>query len=540
MALNFQISPIPHEEARKLIADKPAVTREVFDKLPDDLKARAFLVTGIEDYDVLQSLRDRIADLPAGANWDDVKKDVVKGLSPWMTPEAAERRAKLLMNHHGFSAFAAAKSRVSDELSDIFPFRQYVSSRISKEPRASHRALDGLILPADHPFWEKHTPPWEFGCNCLPPIDLMAEDVEEEKARDKNRPPEDRRVLDANALKLLNEGTVNRGLNTIVDVRTPKERGGNYENNVRDLNLPYAEIAKRWDDKTREDFEEWARAIPMGDGRDLLSTLQSDAFREEKIKSEPSEGGKSPFEETARELARWLAIDQGAPSLVLAMSGTRRNALLRKERTLAKKSDEHAVLYNKDGTIAGTAKGSGNEVAMPKGQSGLDRLLTHNHPGGSSFSPQDLSAMFQHRLAEIRVSTLAGAFSLSPVSGIRAGRILDRLEEVSAELASPIDSLDLSPSQSERLHSHAVWSILAEEGLINYSYTPMSTEHTDPVPLSASNQEHPRAFDECPPGESPHQWMLKQIAEARSTIEDIENITPSNFPATILNTSAKS
>ncbi len=32
--------------------------------------------------------------------------------------------------------------------------------------RPSHRAMHGIILPVDHPFWDTHTPPDGWGCRC--------------------------------------------------------------------------------------------------------------------------------------------------------------------------------------------------------------------------------------------------------------------------------------------------------------------------------------------------------------------------------------
>lgn len=270
--INFHLKPVPHDEAAKLIADKAPVTRDIFDRMPDEIRARAFVVTGIESHDVLQSLRDRIAELPAGADWDSVKEDVVAGLSPHMTLEDANRRASILMRHHGFSAYAAAQARVQDELIEVFPYRQYISTD-DFAVRPSHAALNGIVLPADHPFWEKHTPPWEWNCRC-DVVELTEIDAEEEKARDKRRNPENRRVLEGSALIQLENGQLNRGPTMNVDVRTPKERGGNYENNVRNLNLPYEEIQKRWDAQTREEFEAWAGTVEIGEAGTIMDWLR--------------------------------------------------------------------------------------------------------------------------------------------------------------------------------------------------------------------------------------------------------------------------
>ena len=36
----------------------------------------------------------------------------------------------------------------------------------SREPRLQHMAWNGLVLPADHPFWQTHFPPCDWGCSC--------------------------------------------------------------------------------------------------------------------------------------------------------------------------------------------------------------------------------------------------------------------------------------------------------------------------------------------------------------------------------------
>lgn len=36
----------------------------------------------------------------------------------------------------------------------------------SKDPRPEHLAFDGIVLPPDHPFWDKFYPPSDHGCSC--------------------------------------------------------------------------------------------------------------------------------------------------------------------------------------------------------------------------------------------------------------------------------------------------------------------------------------------------------------------------------------
>ena len=269
--LSFQTKPVPHAEARALIASKPAVARDIFDTLPQEMQARAFTITGIEDFDVLQAVRDEIAKLPAGADWRSVKKEVMAKISPWFTPEGAANRADLLLSHHAFAAYSATQARIMDAQIAIFPFRQYISTKDGRV-RASHAALHGIILPADHEFWRYHTPPWAWRCRCQV-VELTAEDRDEERARDEQRAPENRRVLEGSSLTQLETGSLNRGINTNVDVRTPKERGGSYQWSARDVSLPYEDIRQRWTPDVLQAFETKAASIQLTGGGSLLDHL---------------------------------------------------------------------------------------------------------------------------------------------------------------------------------------------------------------------------------------------------------------------------
>ncbi|MFN3971254.1 MAG: phage minor head protein [Gemmobacter sp.] len=47
-----------------------------------------------------------------------------------------------------------------------FPFWVYRHGG-SRDPREQHLEWDGLVLPADHPFWATHAPPNGWGCSCF-------------------------------------------------------------------------------------------------------------------------------------------------------------------------------------------------------------------------------------------------------------------------------------------------------------------------------------------------------------------------------------
>jgi SPP1 gp7 family putative phage head morphogenesis protein len=268
----FLLKPAPHKEAAKFISDKPAVARAVFDELLPELRARAFTVSGIEAANVLQDLRDRIADLPLGGDWDKIKADLVEKVSPFMggegdDPEAqakaegkARRRAELLLRLHGFQAYAASAYRVMDRQRDVFPFWMYRSMGDGKV-RDSHAALNGKILPANSAFWQRHYPPWEWGCRCQV-VPMMEMDVEEIRDAEKDRPLEERRVLEGAALEAVEQrGTLVSGPNRVFDLRTPIEKGkpGGFEWSPGELTLTPEQLQERYSPEVWEKFETWAR-----------------------------------------------------------------------------------------------------------------------------------------------------------------------------------------------------------------------------------------------------------------------------------------
>lgn len=271
--------PVPNTEAAKFIADKPVVSREVFNRLLPDLQARAFMVTGIEDANLVQALRDRIAELPQGADWDTVKKDIAEKVSPWIGNEEgqAEKRAELLLRTHGYQAYTVAAEAVAAEQRAAFPYAQYLTSG-DDAVRDSHAALDGLVLPADSPFWDTHTPPWEWGCRCQK-VFLSADDVKDIQGADAAKKPEEQRVLDAERLRAIEtSGVLTRalpgdgGLPRQYNV-TRVEREGAYSFNPSTLTMDAAQLSARYDPEVWAQFEQFARNAKIDDGRTVLDWL---------------------------------------------------------------------------------------------------------------------------------------------------------------------------------------------------------------------------------------------------------------------------
>lgn len=268
----------PHTEAAELIRRKSVVSREVFYGLLPQLRGRAFTVSGVEGAAALQRIRDAIAGLALGGEdntWDKVKERVVEELdAAQFSEKAAERRATLLVRTHGFQAFQAHNWDVAQQDEDTTHL-QYLATEDDRV-RESHLALNGIVLPKNDPFWDKHLPPWEWGCRCR--IRAMNPDlVEEERLADEERNPEDRNVLAGPALDQLRNGTLLRGGQRF-DVTAPSDKpsdGTPFEWHPNDLRLPVGELKLRYDPEVWSGFEEWAKGNFVKRGTTVWNWLMS-------------------------------------------------------------------------------------------------------------------------------------------------------------------------------------------------------------------------------------------------------------------------
>lgn len=214
-----------NKEAAEFIRGKAAVDPNRYRHLPDDLKARGFTVAYVHKVDTLERLRDKIAQLPEGGDWEEIREELAGEISPYMggNAVAAVKKAELLLRTHGFQAYSAGRYLRQMETIEAMPYLMYNTVGDSNV-RDEHEALDGVVLPADDAFWQTHTPPWDWGCRCFTSAVSRA-GVERLKEREKDVPPAERRVLEGKALEDARAGRVNRGNGRgWADVRPPREK----------------------------------------------------------------------------------------------------------------------------------------------------------------------------------------------------------------------------------------------------------------------------------------------------------------------------
>lgn len=308
IADNFLLEPVPHDEASRWIEGKPLVSREVFAELLPELRARAFLITGIEDANVVSEVRSLVAALPQGAEWEKQKALITEKLSAWFTPEAANARAEMLLRTHGFQSYQAANHRVMERQADVFPWWQYLSMDDEKV-RPAHAALNEKVAPAGDSFWHDHSPPWQWGCRCRK-VPLLPEDVDDIRAEDQGQLPELHRVLDGTALTKAREGQLPGKNGAQIDIRSDRMRGklDGYHFDPGSLTLPVKDLKARYDDVTWGEFEGNAKAQALGDGRTVWAWLNG--AKASKLKSAIPASDKA--------LAKILKADKSADDLIAA------------------------------------------------------------------------------------------------------------------------------------------------------------------------------------------------------------------------------
>ena len=286
-------TPVPNEVAVERLKALAPVTREQFDRLLPELRAQAFTVTGLEDANVLQRLRDIVAELPAGGSWDEVKAKVVAEISPWIAPgsvdqeeqarqdKAAASRAELILRTHGFRAYAAARYRDQKANADIEPWWEYRSFGDARV-RDTHAALDGVILAHDDKFWDTHYPPWDWGCRCIV-IGVGNLRYEMVRAADEQKPVDERNTFEGRRLEELRNGRLIRGPGKNYDVRPPidkattkAEKAAAWNFRPGEVKPSLAALRGRYSPKVWREFEGFARKAKLPDGRTVWNWAGGD------------------------------------------------------------------------------------------------------------------------------------------------------------------------------------------------------------------------------------------------------------------------
>lgn len=165
--------PRTFAEAAERFARKIALPSSLFERLTAAARQRAFRIAGVNKLRLVQQARDLVeASIRDGTDWAEVRRELLKkfaaeGEAP---PKLSRLRQMFQQNLH--AAYSDQRREVLDDpnIVEAFPFRQYLTVGngvpLVNGVRATHAALHGLVFEWDDPFWDAHTPPWDWGCRC--------------------------------------------------------------------------------------------------------------------------------------------------------------------------------------------------------------------------------------------------------------------------------------------------------------------------------------------------------------------------------------
>lgn len=131
-----------------------------------------FMVAGAAKADLLADLAAAVDKaITEGRGIEDFRRDfdaIVRrhGWTGWTgqgTVQGEAWRVKTILRTNSYTSYAAG--RMAQLRAGKFPFWVYRHGG-SEHPRLHHLALDGLVLPSDHPAWAKLYPPSDWGCSC--------------------------------------------------------------------------------------------------------------------------------------------------------------------------------------------------------------------------------------------------------------------------------------------------------------------------------------------------------------------------------------
>jgi len=161
---------LPFQEAIDFFKAKVDVPTRHWDDLWRGMHRRGFMVAGAMAQDMLEDFRKAIDKaLADGTTLADFQKafDEVVERTGWSYHGARGWRTELIFNTNLKTAYQAGRwnQMTHPDVRKARPYLMYKHGD-SVNPRPEHLAWDGLVLPADDPWWDTHYPPNGWGCTC--------------------------------------------------------------------------------------------------------------------------------------------------------------------------------------------------------------------------------------------------------------------------------------------------------------------------------------------------------------------------------------
>jgi len=169
MAIEVHGIAVEPSQAIRHLRRKEDVTTARWYDMVGEAHAKAFTVAGATKLDLLADIRQEVQKaLDDGISLQAFKTGfkAIAEKHGWDYYGSPGWRSDVVMNTNLRTAYAAGRWEQLQEVKKTRPFWEYSHSHESTNPRKLHLGWDGMVLPADDPWWNMGYPPNGWGCNC--------------------------------------------------------------------------------------------------------------------------------------------------------------------------------------------------------------------------------------------------------------------------------------------------------------------------------------------------------------------------------------
>ena len=129
-------------------------------------ETQQIILQGLEEGEsapaIARTLKKRLAE--AGWWGKQMQTDPLTG-EQQLVQLGSNRRVRTIVNTNLRTSYSAGRYARQERTKNAFPFLVYKSLLDGRE-RPQHRAWHNVALPHDHPWWDTHYPPCDWGCRC--------------------------------------------------------------------------------------------------------------------------------------------------------------------------------------------------------------------------------------------------------------------------------------------------------------------------------------------------------------------------------------
>ena len=155
--------PVTPKEAIAFWKQRAKLTDDEARQLEKEARQRAFYVTGLAQEALVKLVSDALREaLAQGGTIEAFQRRILPAIEKqgWHGS-----RIENIFRTNMQIAYAAGRYKKMQAVKKTRPYWQYIAV-MDKRVRQAHAALNGLVYPADHAFWDTNYPPNGFRCRC--------------------------------------------------------------------------------------------------------------------------------------------------------------------------------------------------------------------------------------------------------------------------------------------------------------------------------------------------------------------------------------